>query len=174
MTTLEGLCKSSHSLHLESGLQISSVLSEYATAAVERMLPVIYQVIGKCLGSDDSALQVAALKATTSFIVSLQGKSQDTFIKLIPSMFQVVGKLAASGNDDPLCECIDEIASLVSFKCSMFRPLATDIVRLLAKTASAELLEAGSRRTALSLIVEFAKKDRTAIKQVNIFIIVHS
>lgn len=163
---LNRLCRSQNPMHLESALRVCSVLGEFAVEAVAPMLAAVYKIIGKCLQSQNSTLQVAALSASASFIMSLTGNGQRMFIKLIPSMLSVLAALATRGDDDALCDCIDDIAQLLGFKVQLFAAQVSGMVKLMAKIAGHKDLEPSTRRTALSLIVELAKKDRSGVKRV--------
>jgi len=163
----ERLCSSKEAQHVQSGLFMSGILAEYAPSAVQRSMKPIFNLIQKSLSpSNRPELQVAAIKAAVSFIIGFEGNVQQGFIRLIPDFFKVAVKLAGEANDEPLQDAIDEIANLIGFRVAMFRPYTSDIIKLMTKTAKHGELEAGTRRMALSLIVELAKKDRTSVKQV--------
>jgi len=168
-TVLQALrkwCASTHAAHLESALHISSVLSEYDSSSIMQLLDSVHEVILKGFAGNSPQLQLAAVKACCDFIISLDAqKHQSEFIKLIPGMFQTLEKLVRAVADEECVQCIDKIAALLSYRAQMFRPLTHEMIKLMANTACFEQLEPGTRRTALSFIVELAKKDRVSIKE---------
>mmetsp|Transcript_4208 Transcript_4208/g.6242 ORF Transcript_4208/g.6242 Transcript_4208/m.6242 type:complete len:1084 (+) Transcript_4208:42-3293(+) len=166
LNALKTWCTSQEVPHIVAALHITGILSEYAANVLGNFLPQIHQVIRKSVESKNATLMISAVKTTTSLIIGLEGDAQRKFMQFVPALFKVITKLAEMENDDGLVECIDQIANLVGFRRDMFRPFIKDIIKLMAKTATYEILEGGTRRTALSLVVEFAKKDRTAVKEV--------
>jgi hypothetical protein len=148
------LAGSEDALHRESAFQIIANLPSLITGQPRNVVVQAFSVGLKDAAKD---VRLAALTATTRYIIDTDAEDRTGFDQLIPLMLNVLPDLVASGDSQALADALGDLVDLAGESPKLFRPVFSQLVEFLTSVIKNEDLEEQATRMAMELLVTIAE-----------------
>jgi len=143
---------------LESVLRIFAQLVASIEMTLTPYLDTLHGVFAQCLTSQNNDVRNAALRATCSFISSIEKKQErDKFQDLVPSMLGCLGTALSSGDEATAQETLEMFIEIGEEHPTFLRKNLVDIVNAILTVTEADNLESGTRQLAAEFLVTLAE-----------------
>ena len=139
---------------LERVLRIFAQLVMSIEMTLSPYLNTLHGVFGQCLTSQNVDIRNAALRATCSFISSLEKKQErDKFQDLVPSMLNCLGTALNQGDEATAQETLGMFIEIGEEHPTFLRKNLINIVNAILSVTEAASLEASTRQLASEFLV---------------------
>jgi hypothetical protein len=143
---------------LERVLRIFAQLVMSIEMTLSPYLNTLHGVFAQCLTSANTDIRNAALRATCSFISSLEKKQErDKFQDLVPSMLNCLGTALNSGDEATAQETLGMFIEIGEEHPTFLRKNLIEIVNAILTVTEAANLEASTRQLASEFLVTLAE-----------------
>ncbi|QDZ25046.1 importin beta [Chloropicon primus] len=143
---------------LERVLRVFANLVMSVEMTLTPYINTLHGVFGNCLGSQNVDVRNAALRATCSFISSLEKKSErDKFQDLVPSMLNCLGTALNQGDEATAQETLGMFIEIGEEHPTFLRKNLIEIVNAILTVTEAGNLEASTRQLASEFLVTLAE-----------------
>ena len=143
---------------LERVLRIFAQLVMSIEMTLSPYLNTLHGVFGQCLTSQNVDIRNAALRATCSFISSLEKKQErDKFQDLVPSMLNCLGTALNQGDEATAQETLGMFIEIGEEHPTFLRKNLINIVNAILSVTEAASLEASTRQLASEFLVTLAE-----------------
>ena len=143
---------------LERALRIFAQLVMCIEMTLSPYLNTLHGVFAQCLTSQNVDIRNAALRATCSFISSLEKKQErDKFQDLVPSMLNCLGTALTAGDEATAQETLGMFIEIGEEHPTFLRKNLIEIVNAILTVTEAASLEASTRQLAAEFLVTLAE-----------------
>ena len=143
---------------LESVLRIFAQLVASIEMTLTPYLDTLHGVFSRCLGSQNVDVRNASLRATCSFISSLEKKQErDKFQDLLPAMLNCLGNALSTGDEATAQETLEMFIEIGEEHPTFLRKNLIDIVNAILTVTEAANLESATRQLAAEFLVTLAE-----------------
>ncbi|KAG0582851.1 hypothetical protein M758_3G093200 [Ceratodon purpureus] len=153
-------CVSSDSMRLrESALLMFAQLAQYIGPQLRTYLPTLHTVFQQNLsGSTSSDVRIAALRATTNFVQTLEtAQDRERFQDLLPGMLQTLSLALNNHEEATAQEALEMFIEVAGTEPRFLRRQLAEVVGNMLQIAEAAELEEGTRHLAVEFLITLAE-----------------
>ena len=108
------------SLHVDAGLTIFNGLFSYIIDHLNQYKDQLYDIFVKCLNHTELDIKLAALRAVSNYLETVEQKDTKKFIALIPNMTQVVKSSMEQDDEVVLKDALVEFNEIAEIEPKFF------------------------------------------------------
>lgn len=153
-------CVSSDTERLqESAFFMFAQLAQYVCPQLWPHLPTLHSVLRERLASSTSSeVRIAALRAATSFVQTLQNPDdRERFQDLLPGMMQTLSLALGSNEESIAQDALEMFIEVAGTEPGFLRRQLVNVVSSMLQIAEADQLEEGTRHLAVEFLITLAE-----------------
>jgi len=138
----------------EAALLVFAQLSGHMMPTLLQFMGTLHQVLHAALGHESADVRLAAMRATTSFILCLESQSdRDKFQAMTPLMLAGIGKALNAQEETSAQEALEMFIEIAEAHPRFLRRQLAEVVAAMLQIAGAEALDDATRQLAAEFLV---------------------
>lgn len=146
--------QSGQPLLMEAALLVFAQLAGHMMPTLLQYMGTLHQVLHAALGNDSVDVRLAAMRATTAFIMRLElQEARDAFQATTPLMLSTIGFALNAGEETAAQEALEMFIEVAEEHPRFLRRQLQDIVTAMLQIAGAEALDCATRQLAAEFLI---------------------